>query len=133
MRQTWLTSMLVDKGVMSEGGLTRRAKLLAHPPCHFPTLAGLDADRCALDAWCDLGELTLEGEALALLDGRRTYELHGGRLSPRDRWCIPGRPAGRSRWPVLAEHRCHDPIPAAWCIPHRPEPATTTTNEGIPF
>lgn len=125
--------MLVDKGVMSEGGLTRRAKLISHRPCSFPTLAGLDADLAALDAWCDLGELTLEGEALALLDGRRTYELHGGRLSRRNHWMIQGRPAGTTRYPVFAEHRCHKPIPAAWCIPHRPEPAMTTTNEGIPF
>ena len=131
MRQTWLTSMLVDKGVMSEGGLTRRAKLIEHRPCNFPTLAGLDADRCALDAWCDLGELTLEGEAMALLDGRRTYELHGGRLSLRDRWNIPGKPANTRT--VFAEHRCHDPIPASWCIPHLPAPPATTTDDGIPF
>ncbi len=116
---------------MSEGGLTRRAKVLEHRPCHFPTLAGLDADRCALDAWCDLGQLTLEGEALALLDGRRTYELHGSRLSLRDRWNIPGRPADRQ--PVFAEHRCHPPIPASWCIPHRPAPPAPTTDDGIPF
>ena len=128
-----MTSLLVDKGVLSEAGLTRRAKLMSHRACGFPTLAGLDADRAALDAWCDLGELTLEGEALALLNSRRTYELHAGRLSRRDRWAIPSRPAGKSRWPVFAEHRCHEPIPAAWCIPYRPEPAMTTTNEGIPF
>ena len=132
MKQTWLTSMLVDKGVMSERGLTRRAKLVSHRACGFPTLAGFDADRAALDVWCDLGELTLEGEALALLDGRRTYELHAGRLSPRDRWCIPSRPAGKSRWPVFAERRCHEPIPAAWCIPHRPAPPRPTTT-GIGF
>jgi hypothetical protein len=132
MKQTWLTSMLVDKGVMSEGGLTRKAKVLEHRPCHFPTLSGLDSDRCALDAWCDLGQLTLEGEALALLGGRRTYELRGDRLSQRDRWSIPGRPA--SRCAVFAEHRCHDPIPAAWCIPHRPAPLNARNDDdGIPF
>lgn len=133
MKQTWLTSMLVDKGVMSEGGLTRRAKLIEHRPCNFPTLGGLDADRAALDALCDLGELTLYGEAMALLDGRRTYELHAGRLSRRDKWQIAGRPAAASRWPVFAEHRCHDPIPASWCIPHLPAPPATTTDDGIPF
>ena len=79
-RQTWMTSLLVDKGVMSEQGLTRRAKLIPHRPCGLVVLAGLDSDRAALDVWCDLGELTLHGEAMALLEGRRTYELHGGRL-----------------------------------------------------
>ena len=129
-----MTSLLVGKGVLSEAGLTRRAKLTSHPPCHFPTLAGLDSDRAAIDAWCDLGELTLQGEALALLDSRRTYELHAGRLSPRDRWQIGGRPAGKSRWPVFAEHRCHDPIPAAWCIPHLPAPLNARNDDdGIPF
>ena len=132
MKQTWLTSMLVDKGVMSEGGLTRRAKLMEHPNCGLPTLAGLDADRAALDAWCDLGELTRYGEAMALLEGRRTYELHGSRLSLRDRWQIGGRPAG-GRDPVLASHRCERAIPATWCVTPDPATPTPTYDDGIPF
>ena len=132
MKQTWLTSMLVDKGVLTEQGLTRRAKLISHRPCSEVVLAGIDSDLAGLDAWCDLGELTRSGEALALLEGRRTYELHGGRLSLRDRWQITGKPAGGKR-PVLASHLCARAVPAAWCV--TPEPATPapTYDDRIPF
>jgi hypothetical protein len=131
MKQTWLTSMLVDKGVMTEQGLTRRAKLIAHRPCGIPTLAGLDSDLAGLDAWCDLGELTRYGEAMALLEGRRTYQLHGGRLSLRDRWQIGGKPAG-GRSPVLASHLCDQSIPATWCTTSD-QASLTPTTDGIPF
>lgn len=119
----WLESLLIDKGVLTAQGLSRKAKVVIHRDCGLPTVAGFDADRCALDAWCDPAQLTADGEAWALLDGRATYELRVDRLERRDRWTIPGRPPSHEL-PVLAAHRCHAPIPAAWRLP--PAPATLT-------
>lgn len=137
--EPWLQAMLVDKGVMSESGLTTTARIRLHPPCRIPTLAGLDGPRCALDTWCDLAELNALGEAEAHLAGRRTYWLHGRQLVPRDQWSIPAKPAGApGSPPVLVEHRCHELIPSHW-IHHNPTPqqpstpAVTTDLEGNPF
>jgi hypothetical protein len=131
----WLKTMLIDQGRLSETGLTRRARIRTHKPCHLPTLAGYDADTCALDTWCDLAELTLAGEVHALLAGRTTYELTTERLYRRDRWTITGRPAGRMT-PVFAEHRCHAPIPATWAVPPlpaQPAPPATPSSQEAPF
>ncbi len=128
----WLRSALIDKGVLTAQGLSRRAKVITHRPCGMPTMSGIDRDPCGLDAWCDLGQLTADGEFQALLDGRRTYEVSNQRLHPRDRWSIPGHPASPTTV-VLAEHRCHQPIPATWCQPPRPARQPRTATEGIPF
>lgn len=131
---TWMKQMLIDKGVLTEQGLSRKARILTHRPCGIPTLAGIDSDRCGLDAWCDLAEIHAYGEAMALLSGRRTYELWGGRLGHRDHWMIQGRPAGGTRYPVFAEHRCHEPIPTDWIHPSKPAPQPTARNlEEIPW
>ena len=128
----WLRSMLVDKGVMSESGLTRRAHIRTHRGCGLPTLSGI----CDIgfDTWCELAELTSAGEAEALLAGRRTYELYAGRsLYIRDRWTISSRPAGGDRHPVLAEHRCGEQLPADWILqrPETPAPARTLDEIGF--
>ena len=131
----WLQEMLVAKGVMSATGLTRKARIHSHRPCSQATVAGYDADVCALDAWCDLHELTADGEVLALLDGRVTYEVDGERLHRRDRWAIRSRPAGGST-PVLAEHRCDAPLPFDWRAPTvttPPPPATDMEETQCPF
>lgn len=130
----WMRQMLIDKGVLTEQGLSRKARIRTHRPCGLPTLAGIDSDLAGLDAWCDLGELHAYGEAMALISGRRTYELWGGRLGHRDQWQIQGRPAGSSRHPVFSEHRCHDPIPPDWITPSKPAPIRTARNlEEIPW
>lgn len=129
----WLRKHLVDTGVLTSSGLGRKAQLRRHRDCGLPTLLGLDADRCALEATCDLGELTPAGEVHALLDGRRTYELNArGELLARTRYDIARRPAG-DRVTVLAEHRCATPIPATWCVPAPPRPARQSDTEEIPF
>lgn len=130
----WLRSMLIDKGVMSESGLTRRAHVRTHRGCGLPTLSGI----CDIgfDAWCDLAELTAIGEAEALLAGRRTYELYAGRsLYSRDRWTIHSRPAGGARHPVLAEHRCDEQLPAGWILrrPETTDPVPALDHDEIGF
>lgn len=126
----WLTDMLIAKGAMSETGLTWRAGIRTHRLCRMPCLAGIDDN--GLDTWCDLGELHSSGEAHALLEGRWTYDLHAGtQLCYRNADRIAWQPAGTGRNPVLAEHRCQHPIPAAWTMP--PQPAATprlTMTEG---
>ena len=130
----WLRSMLIDKGVMSEGGLTRTAHIRTHRSCGLPTMSGISD--LGFDTWCDLAELTTTGEAEALLTGRHTYELYAGRsLYHRDRWTIHSRPAGGERHPVLAEHRCAEQLPADWIL-RRPEttaPAPALDHDEIGF
>lgn len=129
----WLKRHLIDTGVLTESGLGRKARLRRHQRCGIPTLAGLDADLLAFEASCDLGELTAAGEANALLEGRRTYELSvRSELHHRDRYAIKARPAGGSTT-VLAEHRCDQPIPAAWCVPAPKPAARRPDTEEIPF
>lgn len=129
----WLKRQLIDKGVLTESGLGRKAQIRRHKPCGIPTMVGLDAEVMAFQATCDLGELTAAGEAQALLEGRRTYELNlRGEIRYRDRYAITGRPAG-ARTTVLADHRCAQPIPAAWCVPAPAPAARQSDTEEIPF
>lgn len=130
---SWLQRHLIATGVLTETGLGRKAQLRRHRRCGIPTLTGLDADVMAFEATCDLGELTAAGEANALLDGRRTYELDvRGALHHRDRYAITRRPAGAATT-VLAEHRCSAPIPAAWCVPAPKTASRRPDTEEIPF
>lgn len=129
----WLKRQLIDTGVLTPSGLGRKAQLRRHKPCGLPTLTGLDADLCAFEVSCDLGELTMSGEAMSLLDGRATFEVSlRGQLYRRDSHHITSRPAG-GKTPVLAQHRCAAPIPAAWCVPPLQPAARQTTTEEIPF
>lgn len=85
---------------------TRAARLILCPRCGAPILSGLDADWCALTARVDPTPLTEAGEALALLTGRRTYDLIGRGderlLSLRETEHIQAP----RRHPVLATHEC---------------------------
>jgi hypothetical protein len=98
-------------------------------------VAGLDADSCAFEVWTDIDPLTADGEVQVLITGRATYDLWG----PTDRQTLEERraahiakaPAGGSR-PVLAEHRCAEPLPAAWVIPFAPTPPTAP-DDAPPF
>jgi hypothetical protein len=136
----WLKQALVNQGVMGEGGMTRRAKVMRHPPCGIPCMAGFDSQRAALDAWCDLTELSAQGEVEALIAGRGTYELWGAKtprptLEQRDRWRIGGAPAGSHLAnPVLASHDCGSPVPAAWAAPVAADTAPASVQDGLfPF
>lgn len=94
------------------GDTFRTAGLHLCPRCRRPTLTGLDDDTAARTAHADPAPITPLGEALAVLAGRGTYDLTaiGGKrqLWRRDQWHI----AGARRYPVLAEHRCGQPLDA---------------------
>jgi hypothetical protein len=128
----WLVSLLVQRGVMSESGLSRTAKMLECRDCKSHVIAGLDADRCAREAVCDPLALSKQGEALALIAGRSTWHLLAGRLEYRDHWRILGYPAGSVNRPVVASHLCHHQIPSDWAAPAPITPLRTHT-EGLLF
>lgn len=131
----WLIDHLVRSGALTESGLTRRARPRRCPGCGTWTLAGLDADVCALEAHADPTPLTPLGEVAALLGGVRTVELvnSGGRhqLEQRLPDHIEGRPACSGRFDVLALHRCGQPIPRQFAAASAftPKTAAATTEE----
>lgn len=97
----------------SQGGILRAASIAVCQKCGAPILAGLDADKCALYVRADITPIDEIGEALALMQGRRTFDLVGNwqrkELEYRHSWNIKAP----RRYPVLAEHRCHAPLPPA--------------------
>ena len=138
--EPWLKNQLIQTGRMSETGLTRNARIHTCPRCKTPTIAGYDADRAALDVWCDTTELNPTHELEALLSGRETYTLtpsssHNHKLNRRDQFNVTQTP----KHPLLATHLCHDPIPAAWEQPANPNntpksaPPMNTDPKTIPF
>lgn len=70
----WLLDHLIAGGHLTETGLGRAARIRTCS-CGAPTLSGLDADICALEAHADPDPLTPLGEALAHVEGRRTWAL----------------------------------------------------------
>lgn len=96
----------------SRGDATRVARIRLCPRCHAPIIVGLDADMCALTAHADPTPINETGEALAQLTERRTYDytktLGAPRLEYRAEWNI----TAPRRYPVLAEHRCGQTLPA---------------------
>lgn len=112
----------------------RAAQLRLCPTCKAPVLRGLDADIAALKVDIDPTPIDEIGEALAVLDGRGTYELLAGRaarhIHHRYEWNIR---APRRR-PVYPGHRCGQGLDAhtdpAWTNASlgRPDPA-----DDIPF
>ena len=110
--------------------MTRRAADTICAPCWTYTLAGIDADVAGLPVAVDNFPLSRQGELLAVVAGRAVYALDiRGELHRRDRWALR-RP---SKEPVLAEHRCGQPLPAAWLAPATPRPRPSTSDEGMPF
>lgn len=102
------------------GDVFRAATLRTCPRCDTVLLVGLDDEIAALTARTEILSLNTVGEALALLSGRRTFDLIsiGGRkeLHRRDEWHI----TAERRYPVLPEHRCGASLAAhAMRIPAR--------------
>lgn len=83
--------------------------------CRAEVVVGLDADWCAGVVTVDAVPLTVQGEALAILAGRRTYTLDGkpAQLTRRNADEI-GAPKNRNTIDILATHKCADAIPEAW-------------------
>lgn len=99
--------------------------------CGAPVLAGLDGDVCAFPAVVDIGPLSAIGEAVARIQGRRTFEIRkrgAFQLMRRNRHAIRDRPPGRRAWcgpiDVVAEHVCH-----SFPLPSTPSAFTETENE----
>ena len=102
--------------------LGRLARVTRHA-CGAVVIEGLDGKACAFIVAVDPQPVTAAGEVAAIRDGRGTWRIWHGQLDPRDQWNIPGHPPG-DPWPVHAEHRCHQPLPAAWLAPV-PDPVPT--------
>ena len=100
--------------------------------CGLYVLTGLDRHTCALEVTVDAYALNPLGEVEVLRSGRSTYRFHHGRLHPRNRWNIPGNPAGQDLV-VVGQHVC-EPLPTDWLLPRRPEPKKPVRlEEGIGF
>lgn len=121
----WLRRHLANTGVMTEEGITRKARPRRCRRCNAVIIVGLDADQCAVQVHADPTPLNAAGELLALAEGRRTLSLlvtGGGRVleprRPEDIRRLPPQAPG-VREDVLREHRCGTPPP--------PEPTTCTS------
>ena len=111
--------MLIDKGVLSEAGLSRNAGIRTCRTCRTSCLAGIAIN--GLDTWLHPQQLHPAGELHALLDCRRTFSLYAGKqLVPRDRHLIRAYPAGHPGRPTFATHTCGQPIPTTWTIKETP-------------
>lgn len=110
MTGTWLRDHLLRTGHMTETGVSRSAKLRTCR-CGEQVVFGLDDVMCALEVHVDPVPVSPLGEALALIEGRRTLALHreGAKfvLDVRSSSHIVKRPAGAgTREDVLRQHRC---------------------------
>jgi hypothetical protein len=125
MIPTWLQTHLETIGRHNPDGISRRARTTLCRNCGQVVLRGLDDDRAALPATCDPHPLEPCGEASALLTGRATYQLtwRGDHyeINRRDALRITGRPAGTDAH-VVADHKCHDPLPPLDASPPVPAP-----------
>lgn len=130
---------LVRSGHLTESGLSRRARLRPCPTCPHTVLAGLDDVICAVEVAADPLPLSELGEAVVLLQGRRTFHLRreggGWVLDPRDRHDIAAKPAStQKRTDVLAEHRCSlgPPAPALRARSTFPETRPRPPADAVP-
>lgn len=86
--------------------------------CGANIRSGLDNDYIAMVARVDDEIVTRQGELLAVINGRRTYSLEGGRLYRREKHHYKTVAAA-----PYVEHRCWEPFPASWLAPPPPRPA----------
>lgn len=117
---TWLRRHLAETGTMIEG-VTRRARIHTCRKCGAAVLRGFTEEPCSIATTCDPLPLSNLGEAMALLQGRMTFDLarRAGRLELdlREQDHIQGSPPEspgwyRARSDVVAAHRCHsEPLP----------------------
>jgi hypothetical protein len=82
-------------------GVARQAQL-QQCRCGAQTYAGLDADVCAFDVVVDASPVDAEGERLALMQGRRTFDMTGKALWRR----LDRHIAGESKYDIHVAHRC---------------------------
>lgn len=110
---------------MSDLGKTTQPVPATCPRCRALILTGWSE---GLHARVDPVAIGQAGQLAAVLAGRATYALTGDGLIERTSW--------RTRYPrgqVLAEHRCHMPIPPEHYAPIPVRPIAAQSEEGIPF
>jgi hypothetical protein len=107
--------------------VTRHATAQDCVTCGAAVLVGVDADTAGVPVTVDRQPVDRVGEVLAIISGRRTYELCRTGSGQRSRRVLEPRPPSRIRDDALrlhtvhAEHRCGQPLPVA------PVTATPTT------
>lgn len=110
-------------------GTRRAAARTTCRTCRAPVIRALDGDVLAFEVTADPIPLDPVGELLAIAAGRRTYDAVTVRgrieLEPRRPTHIPIR-----RHPILADHHCGHPIPAAVTTD---ADAQEATNDAPPF
>ena len=100
--------------------------------CKTDILAGFDEDQMALPAIADPVPLSRIGEALACVEGRKTYKLdrlgEGLALWVRNALHIRSHPASEETI-VLADHICNrSPLPSIEI-----KPAPSLAKKGLPY
>ncbi|GII63561.1 hypothetical protein Skr01_36460 [Sphaerisporangium krabiense] len=104
---------MIPAWLLAKGGGNLRTAGARQCACGATVLAGLDADRAAMNAVVDLAPVDEMGEVIAIAQGRATYDLVGDsrrkELEYRYEWNI----RAKRRYPVLVAHKCGAPIPAA--------------------
>lgn len=110
----WVLDALVAQTGDATGGHASSTRLAECPRCSTPVLLGLDQPVAALEATASVHEIDKIGEAIAVLNGLRTFHL----IYENKRWVVARRGidalnCGVRRFPVLAEHNCGVEIPPA--------------------
>lgn len=109
----------------------RAANLKPCPLCRATVLAGLDADHAAMPVRCDPTPLTEMGEAVALLQGRVTYDLLPTKTGRELHERTPHFISKPRRYPVFATHKCNNSLIAF--IQHAEQKATVHNDDCPPF
>jgi hypothetical protein len=108
----------------------RAANLKPCPACRATVLAGLDADNAACPVRCDPTPLTEMGEAVALLQGRATYDLLPTKTGRELHQRTPHFINKARRYQVFATHKCNSPLIAF--IQHAEPNTEVTRNDDTP-
>jgi hypothetical protein len=103
--------------------------------CKAPVLVGMSDDQLAHLATVDPDPLTAVGEALARLDGRRTYALrrHGDKYRlafTRNHWQI--RSSQSTDYDIVADHACGQSLPTTLSV-YRKVAVTIGVDNEPPF
>ncbi|MUL39612.1 hypothetical protein FZ103_00185 [Streptomonospora sp. PA3] len=88
----------------------RAAQLRLCKKCRAPVLAGYDADICALSVQIDPTPITEIGEAIALMEGRTTYDLTTSRGRKEIHHRAEHNISAPRRGPVYPAHICGRPM-----------------------
>lgn len=121
----WLWAWMVRTGLARADGVGQRIKPY-RCVCGDTVLRGLDSEVCAVVVSVDVGGVDALGEAVALLQGRRTYTLLPLLHRSQNSFCLIQRTAAhisrKTVHPVLIQHICGSHIPKVPSRLYRPWP-----------